>query len=172
MVGHLSHHPTHDATDTPSFCCDPTTGGMYNYKLPAWPVLTSTDETLKFDGTNAYAYAKRGQVLLAERWSQEYTDIKIVTAHPGWSETPAVDEAFGDAKKYLQPLRSPWEGAEGISWLVGTAASKIQSGALYLDRKVQPKHVAGPFYSEGSYTKNTKPEVDAFMAKLEDAAGI
>ena len=95
-----------------------------------------------------------------------------MTAHPGWSDTPAVDEAFGDAKKYLQPLRSPWEGAEGIAWLMGTAKKNIQSGEVYLDRKVQPKHIAGVFYSEGSHTKNKPAEVDEFMAKLKEAAGI
>ena len=41
-----------------------TSGGMYNFPLPSWPILTGTDEKLKFDGTNAYAYAKRGQVRL------------------------------------------------------------------------------------------------------------
>uniref|UniRef100_A0A7S3L8A4 Dehydrogenase/reductase SDR family member 12 n=1 Tax=Amphora coffeiformis TaxID=265554 RepID=A0A7S3L8A4_9STRA len=149
-----------------------TSGGMYNFPLPSWPVLSGTDEKLKFDGTNAYAYAKRGQVLLAERWSKEYPEIPIVPAHPGWSDTPAVDEAFGDAKKYLQPLRTPWEGAEGIAWLVGTAKKNIRSGEVYLDRTVQPKHIAGLFYSSGSYTKNTPSEVDAFMSKLQEAAGI
>lgn len=83
-----------------------------------------------------------------------------------------MDEAFGDAKKYLQPLRSPWEGAEGIAWLVGTRKENIQSGELYLDRSVQPKHIAGLFYSEGSHTKNTPAEVDDFMSSLKNAAGI
>ena len=41
-----------------------TSGGMYNYPLPSWPTLSGTDKELKFDGTNAYAYAKRGQVSL------------------------------------------------------------------------------------------------------------
>lgn len=112
------------------------------------------------------------QVVLAEEWSKEHTDIKIVSAHPGWSDTPAVDEAFGDAKKYLQPLRTPWEGAEGIAWLVGTPNKNIQSGEVYLDRKVQPKHIAGLFYSEGSFTKNTAKEVDSFMIKLKEATGV
>lgn len=37
-------------------------GGMYNFPIPSWPRLSGTDESMKFDGTNAYAYAKRGQV--------------------------------------------------------------------------------------------------------------
>jgi len=143
---------------------------MYNYKLPSWDALTSSDKSAKFDGVSAYAYAKRGQVLLAERWAKEFPDVKFATVHPGWSDTNAVDEAFGDAKKYLNPLREPWEGAEGICWMVGTKSSNLQSGELYLDRAVQPKHISGPFFTEGSFTKNSEAEVDDFLKRMKEAA--
>mmetsp|Transcript_13243 Transcript_13243/g.30137 ORF Transcript_13243/g.30137 Transcript_13243/m.30137 type:complete len:192 (-) Transcript_13243:1144-1719(-) len=149
-----------------------TSGGMYNYGLPDWDTMISKDKSAKFDGVFAYAYAKRGQVLLAERWAKDYPKVKFATVHPGWSDTNAVDEAFGDAKKYLYPLREPWEGAEGICWMVGTKTENLQSGELYLDRTVQPKHIAGPFYSEGSFTKNTPKEVDEFMKKLQEVTGV
>lgn len=148
-----------------------TSGGMYNFPLPSWDSLSGA-KSVKYDGVNAYAYAKRAQVLLAERWAQEETDISFVTVHPGWADTPAVDDAFGDMKKYLKPLRDPWEGAEGVAWLVATSRSKLESGALYLDRKVEPKHLAGPFFTEGSYTKNKPAEVDEMMAKLKEASGL
>ena len=148
-----------------------TSGGMYNFRLPSWELLTS-DKSVTYNGVNAYAYAKRGQVLLAERQSQLEPKIKWVTAHPGWSDTNAVDEAFGDQKKYLMPLREPWQGAEGIAWLLGADANQLENGALYLDRKTQPKHIAGPFFTEGSYTKNKPEDVDAFMAKLKETAGL
>ena len=32
------------------------------------------------------------------------------------------------------------------------------------------KHLAGPFFSEGTFTKNTTDEVDEMMANLEDCA--
>ena len=47
------------------------------------------------------------------------------------------------------------QGAEGICWLLVEDAAKIQGGEFYLDRSPQPKHLSGPFFSEGSYTKNT-----------------
>ncbi|KAL7570367.1 hypothetical protein ACA910_017206 [Epithemia clementina (nom. ined.)] len=149
-----------------------SSGGMYNYKLPSWDVLTGADKKAKFDGVSAYAYAKRGQVLLTERWAEEYPKLKIACVHPGWVDTPGVDDAFGNNKSYLEPLRTTWEGSEGIAWLVGTKADNIQSGEFYLDREVQRKHIAGPFFSEGSYTKNTKEQVDDFMKKLAEAAGL
>ena len=42
------------------------------------------------------------------------------------------------------------------------------AGAFYLDRTPQPKHIAGPFFTEGSYTKNSPEEVDALMRLLKE----
>ena len=143
-----------------------SSGGMYNTKWPAWGIATAQDGT--YSGNLAYAYAKRGQVLLCERWSSMYPSVKFVSCHPGWTQTPAVDAAYdASTKKYLEPLRSPWEGAEGIAWLCAAPADELVAGAFYLDRKVEPKHLAGPFFTEGSFTKNTPGEVDEMMARLE-----
>lgn len=148
-----------------------SSGGMYNSKFPDWPTATSgTKARHPYDGNFSYAYAKRGQVLLAERWAKEMPEISWTSAHPGWSATPAVDQAYGDTKKYLEPFRSTWEGAEGIAWMMGTNKSNLKSGEFYLDRKPQQKHLAGPFFSEGNFTKNTTAEVDEMMRKLKEAA--
>jgi len=147
-----------------------SSGGMYNFPFASWEVATSTstDPTVKYDGQFAYGYAKRGQVLLCERWAQLHPAVAVVSCHPGWTSTPAVEEAYGSSKKYLEPMRTPWEGAEGIVWLLVAPVEKIQPGAFYLDREPQVKHLAGPFFTEGSYTKNTPQEVDAMMEKLKE----
>jgi len=142
-----------------------SSGGMYNTKFPEWGVATAEKGT--YSGNLAYAYAKRGQVLLCERWSLAHPSVRFVSTHPGWTATPAVDAAYGDQKKYLEPMRTPWEGAEGIAWLCVALPEELVQGAFYLDRKVEPKHIAGPFFTEGSFTKNTPLEVDGMMAKLE-----
>jgi dehydrogenase/reductase SDR family protein 12 len=142
-----------------------SSGGMYNTKFPSWDVATATGPTA-YDGQYAYAYAKRGQVLLCERWAEEYRDVKFVSCHPGWTQTEAVDAAYGESKKYLEPLRSTWQGAEGIIWLAIAPVDQIQSGGFYLDRAPQVKHIAGPFFTEGSYTKNTPEEVAEMMRNL------
>jgi dehydrogenase/reductase SDR family member 12 len=160
-----------------------TSGGMYTTPMPSWEVMTSYTSNIgstaavkpsnfRYDGTMSYAYAKRGQVVLAEEWSRMCSTPKFVTVHPGWTDTPAVEEAFGDQKKYLEPLRQPWQGAEGVAWCAAVDYERLDSGALYLDRKVQKKHIAGPFMSEGSYTKNTPMEIQTFMEHLKEAAGI
>lgn len=152
-------------------CIFVTSGGMYNFKVPSWNVLTSAPG-VEYNGVNVYAYAKRAQVLLAERMAQEEPGVQWVTVHPGWSDTPAVEEAFGENKKYLHPLREPWQGAEGVAWLTATKRENIQNGEFYLDRMTQPKHMAGPFFTEGRYTKNSKADVDELMENLKKAAGL
>lgn len=69
--------------------------------------------------------------------------MKIVSCHPGWTSTPGVDAAYGSSQSYLEPLRTLWQGSEGIIWLLVAPASKLESGAFYLDREAQVKHMGG-----------------------------
>jgi dehydrogenase/reductase SDR family protein 12 len=150
-----------------------SSGGMYNTKFPQWDVAASSgDHVSGYDGNMAYSYAKRGQVLLAERFAREYPNIAFLSCHPGWVRTVGVEDAFGDKAKILEPLRNGWEGSEGICWLMATARTNLISGEFYLDRKPQRKHIAGAFFTEGVYTKNTDEEVDTMMKKLEETCGV
>ena len=47
---------------------------MYNTKFPKWEDAISTG-TKTYDGQFAYAFAKRGQVLLAEVWAALYPKV-------------------------------------------------------------------------------------------------
>jgi len=77
-----------------------------------------------------------------------------------------VDAAYGEQKSYLEPLRSPWEGAEGIIWLCVADSSALETGAFYLDRTAQVKHMSGLFFSEGSFTQNSDDEVNNMIQQL------
>eukprot|EP01034_Spumella_vulgaris_P022640 gene22640-28780_t len=144
-----------------------SSGGMYNTKFPSWSTATSTGSAA-YDGQMAYAYSKRGQVILCEEWAKLHPGVKIVSCHPGWTITDGVEKAYGESKKYLEPLRSLWEGSEGIAWLlVEPDVTKIESGAFYLDRKTQPKHLPGLLYGENEFTKNTPAEVFEMMLTLQ-----
>jgi dehydrogenase/reductase SDR family protein 12 len=145
-----------------------SSGGMYNTKFPEWETALGL---CGYNGTMAYAYMKRGQVLLAERWAAQHPAVKVVSCHPGWAGTEGVDQAFGSQKSALEPLRSPWEGAEGICWLLACPKEEIASGEFYLDRQPQVKHMAGPFFSEGNFTKNTEAEVDEMVKNLDAYSG-
>lgn len=115
----------------------------------------------------AYAYAKRGQILLCEHWALCHPTVKVVSCHPGWTQTEGVDAAFGSNKSKFEPLRSIKEGSEGIEWLCVALSENIVSGAFYLDRYPQTKHLAGAFFSEGSYTKNSSAEIADMIHKLQ-----
>jgi dehydrogenase/reductase SDR family protein 12 len=149
-----------------------SSGGMLSEKFPGWKTAIDNDDSAPFDGFKQYAYAKRGQVILAEENAKIHPEIKWVSCHPGWASTPGVDESFGDQQKYLEPLRNAWEGAEGIAWLMATNGKNLESGAFYLDRAPQSKHISGLFMTEGSRTKNSREEVDDMMANLKKAAGL
>jgi len=137
-----------------------SSGGMYNTKFPVWTKALSLPPE-GFSGNMAYAYAKRGQVLLAERFSAEELSVNFVSCHPGWVDTPAVEEAYGSSKRYLEPMRTPWQGAEGICWLASCKDSCLERGGFYLDRSPQKKHL-------GSRTENTEKEVGELVSKLEE----
>ena len=63
--------------------------------------------------------------------------MMITSSCLGWTLTEGVEAAYGESKSYLQPLRSVWEGAEGIIWLCVAPKDEIEDGAFYLDRKPQ-----------------------------------
>lgn len=143
-----------------------TSGGMLNTKWPKWETATSQKS---YDGQLAYCFAKRGQVLLAERWAatKEHAPVKVVSAHPGWTKTPGVSAAYGSKQSYLEPLRSTWEGSEGISWCCVCPQAELEDGAFYLDRKPWPKYLPGFMWGEKTSTMNTSDEVDTLMAQLK-----
>lgn len=142
-----------------------SSGGMYNTPFPDWATATSTGEAA-YSGNLAYAYAKRGQVLLMEKWAIDHPKVKCMSCHPGWTDTPAVDEAYGAQKKFLEPLRTPYQGSEGIAWLCVVPGDRLESGAFYLDREPRVKHLAGLFFTEGSFTKNSLGDVDEMIRRL------
>ena len=148
-----------------------SSGGMLPEKFPAWKTAINDDGS-PFSGFSQYAYAKRGQVLLAEENTKRHPEVTWVSCHPGWASTPGVDETFGDQQKYLEPLRDGWQGAEGIAWLMSTDAKNLEGGAFYLDRQPQMKHISGLFMTEGTRTKNSQEEIDDMMENLKKAAGL
>lgn len=143
-----------------------TSGGMCLERFPCWEQATNTEKGQVYDGVVAYSRAKRGQVLLAEQLSKAEPNITWLSAHPGWVNTGIVSDAFGDSKKYLEPMRNAWEGAEGLTWLMGAEKSMLKNGEFYLDREIQEKHMIQ------SLTKNSDSEIDEMMSKLQEVCNL
>ncbi|CAD7926113.1 unnamed protein product [Amoebophrya sp. A120] len=145
-----------------------SSGGMYNCKWPGFRQLVEKPADVgkkDFDGQLQYAYAKRGQVILAEELAKENRNPKFVSCHPGWSDTVAVRQAYGSSAALMEPMRNAWEGAKGICWLLAAKATDLESGGFYLDCATQTKHLDGMLSSK-EHTQNSKDEVADFMKGL------
>jgi NAD(P)-dependent dehydrogenase (short-subunit alcohol dehydrogenase family) len=115
-----------------------TSGGMYTQRVHMDDVEF---EARSFDGTIAYAQAKRIQVALIREWARRYSraGISFNAMHPGWADTPGLAESLPTFHRVMKPLlRTPQEGADTILWLATSAELQAPGGKLYLDRRARP----------------------------------
>ncbi len=112
-------------------------GGMYAQPLP---IDDLQFERGTYDGTRAYARAKRASTALMREWSRRYRGrVRFDAMHPGWADTPGLAESLPGFYGFMRPfLRSPAEGADTISWLATDASGERAHGRLYLDRRARP----------------------------------
>jgi NAD(P)-dependent dehydrogenase (short-subunit alcohol dehydrogenase family) len=119
-----------------------SSGGMYTSALPAF----DKGETLempaqKYGGSKQYAIAKRAQVTLTEMWAKRAPQTEFVSMHPGWADTPGVQESIPGFRKVTAPiLRTASEGADTIAWLAVVNPLPGRNGSFWSDREVRPTH--------------------------------
>ena len=119
-----------------------SSGGMYTSGLPAF----DKGETLempahKYGGSKQYAIAKRAQVTLTEMWATRESQTEFVSMHPGWADTPGVQESIPGFRRVTAPiLRTASEGADTIAWLAVVDPLPKASGTFWSDREVRPTH--------------------------------
>jgi len=119
-----------------------SSGGMYTSGLPAF----DKGETLempahKYGGSKQYAIAKRAQVTLTEMWATRESQTEFVSMHPGWADTPGVQESIPGFRRVTAPiLRTASEGADTIAWLAVVNPLPKASGTFWSDREVRPTH--------------------------------
>jgi dehydrogenase/reductase SDR family protein 12 len=112
-----------------------SSGGMYAQALDVEEVQMSADD---YDGVGAYARAKRAQVALTEEWSRRVPSIQFHSMHPGWADTPGVQEALPRFRRLTRPiLRTTQEGADTIVWLAGVDPIPAPSGTFWHDRRAR-----------------------------------
>ncbi|MEZ5374430.1 MAG: SDR family NAD(P)-dependent oxidoreductase [Microthrixaceae bacterium] len=113
-----------------------TSGGMYLRSQSDDEQWTRRD----YNGTFAYAEAKRAQVDLTAEFAQRWPASEVVThaTHPGWVDTPGVSGQLATFYKVMGPiLRSPEEGADTALWLAAAPEALEHSGELWLDRRIR-----------------------------------
>lgn len=118
-----------------------SSGGMYSAPLSIAGLQMSEDD---YKGAEQYARAKRAQVTLTEMWADRVTPAEVVfhSLHPGWADTPGVEDALPTFRKIVGPLlRSPEEGADTLVWLAADDSRPLESsGEFWLDRRPRSIH--------------------------------
>lgn len=135
LVPLLEHH------QSPARVINVVSGGMYTQKLRC-AQLVMTEPT--YNGSVAYARAKRALTVLTEEWAEEWQTRNIVvnSMHPGWADTPGVQNALPGFRRITQSvLRSADEGADTIVWLARATEADRVSGKLFLDREPRTTHL-------------------------------
>jgi dehydrogenase/reductase SDR family protein 12 len=117
-----------------------SSGGMYSAGLTVSGLeMTRSD----YKGSEQYARAKRAQVTLNEMWADRVSSADVVfhAMHPGWADTPGVEESLPKFRKILGPfLRSPDQGADTMLWLAADDEPAGCSGEFWLDRTRRSIH--------------------------------
>lgn len=141
-----------------------SSGGMYGQPLRADdPAYTTGD----YSPTTAYARSKRWQVemapLLGERWAAD--GITVATMHPGWADTPGVQESLPTFRRLTRPvLRDDAQGADTSVWLVGVEPAP-PTGRFWHDRAERPTYLLPT-------TRPSEADRSRAWSWLADAAGL
>jgi NAD(P)-dependent dehydrogenase (short-subunit alcohol dehydrogenase family)/carbon monoxide dehydrogenase subunit G len=118
-----------------------SSGGMYTQRIR---VDDLQYEKGRYDGSIAYARAKRGLVILTEMWAEDLKDDGVVvhSMHPGWADTPGVSSSLPTFYRVTKKiLRTPQEGADTIVWLAAAREAVSSTGRFWLDRQPHITHV-------------------------------
>jgi dehydrogenase/reductase SDR family protein 12 len=119
-----------------------SSGGMYTTALPQLHTGESVEMPISnYNGTRQYAYAKRAQVTLNELWAHKEPNIEFVAMHPGWADTPGVQDSIPLFRTVTKPiLRTAQQGADTIAWLAAVRPLPGKSGTFWSDREMRSVH--------------------------------
>lgn len=114
-------------------------GGMY-----LQPLKLDDMQYLKppYDGSKAYARAKRALVAVTEHQAEKHPEIFFSSMHPGWAATPGVAKSLPAFNQRMQRwLRDARMGADTMVWLASSRAPLSATGKFWFDRRPAPTSV-------------------------------
>ncbi len=141
-----------------------SSGGMYTRALDL-AALEHPSEP--FNGSRAYANAKRAQVVLNGLWARLPASEGVVfhAMHPGWADTPGVEASLPRFHTIMGPLlRTPDEGADTIVWLASADSPLASNGEFWLDRRTRRT-------SPLPWTHTSATDADALWDWCEERSG-
>jgi len=139
-----------------------SSGGMYTQRLQ---VRSLGQGQAPFDGTIAYAQAKRAQVVLSRLWNSElsHLGVRVNAMHPGWADTPGVLKSLPQFHRLTRPwLRTPDEGADTVVWLAVSSEVEERGGEFFFDREARSE------FLPGSMMKHSREDEAELWALCED----
>jgi len=117
-----------------------SSGGMYTQRFDLAEIEMNRQN---YDGTVAYARAKRAQVVLNREWARRVAADEVVfqAMHPGWVDTPGVASSLPTFYRLMRPLlRTPAQGADTVAWLAADAEPLDSTGGFWHDRRRRGEH--------------------------------
>lgn len=138
-----------------------TSGGGYNV-----PLMTGTmnvTDPKRYNGTVAYGFHKRAQMVLNQYWRNTYgaMGIDFFVMHPGWADTAGVQRSLPRFRKILKSiLRDAESGADTAIWLAAERPPQPEEELVWFDRAVRTAHVY-------PHTRATRETPQSLVAWLE-----
>jgi len=142
-----------------------SSGGMYTERLGLPHLEMGPDG---FDGVKAYARAKRAQVVLNRQWAQRaaHSGVTFHAMHPGWVDTPGIQEALPGFSRAMGPLlRTPEQGADTMVWLATAREPLTSNGQFWLDRHRR-------WTSKLPWTRTSAPDAHQLWQWVSERAGV
>ncbi len=77
--------------------------------------------------------------MLAERFGDR--GVNFHSLHPGWADTPGVEDALPTFRKIVGPLlRTAEQGSDTLVWLAADDAALETNGDFWHDRRIRNIH--------------------------------
>ena len=138
-----------------------TSGGGYNVALST-RALNILDPK-KYNGTLAYGWHKRAQMVLNQHWRDTYgtRGFNFYVMHPGWVDTDGVKTALPQFRELLKSvLRDEKSGTDTAFWLAAVRPAQREEECVWFDRKQRGAHVY-------PHTRSSKDTPQSLVAWLE-----
>ncbi len=141
-----------------------SSGGAYGAKLDGEDLqLTDRD----YDPNRFYAHTKRCEIVLAELWQERQGSptLSFHSTHPGWADTPGVQDSLPGFRRVMGPLlRDAEQGADTMAWLCWADEPVREPGRFWHDRRPRPTHRV-------PWTRESDEARAALWAECEQLAG-
>lgn len=140
-----------------------TSGGAYH--VPLSVAMLNVTNAARYNGTYAYAFHKRAQVVLSEYWRKQWhaEGRRCYVLHPGWVDTDGVKRSLPRFRAALKRvLRNEAAGADTALWLAVARPPQPAGEHIWFDRKARSAHVAAS-------TRMSRDTAETLVAYLEKA---